>query len=173
MPADAIAVREATEADRARWDEFVRASAASGYHEWAWRGVIERTFDHRGHYLMATRGDVVEGVLPLILMKSFLFGRFVCSLPFLNYGGVVARTDEAPHDARSREHHYAVTEPCMPLEGIELVSEPRAEYREHQPPVKDAHRQIPDQPAGRRRCACRHVRSFASRRRALQATAAA
>src|SRR5262245_41363661 len=95
MPADALTVREAGESDRDRWDEFVRASSASGYHEWDWRGVIERTFNHRGHYLLAMRGDAVEGILPLILMKSFLFGRFLCSLPFLNYGGVAARTDEA------------------------------------------------------------------------------
>src|SRR5215467_3902703 len=40
------------------------------------------------------RGDV-HGVLPLVLLSSRLFGRFLVSLPFLNYGGVVTDTDSA------------------------------------------------------------------------------
>jgi FemAB-related protein (PEP-CTERM system-associated) len=76
----------------AAWNEFVaRSSSASFYHDFAWKGVIERTFGHKCHYLMAfERGDVVRGILPLVEMKSLAFGHFLVSLPFLNYGGVLA-----------------------------------------------------------------------------------
>ena len=38
----------------------------------------------------AAAGDSVVGVLPLVEMRSLLFGRFLVSLPFVNYGGVLA-----------------------------------------------------------------------------------
>ena len=39
--------------------------------------------------------DEVRGVLPLVLLSSRLFGRFLVSMPFFNYGGVLADTLEA------------------------------------------------------------------------------
>jgi FemAB-related protein (PEP-CTERM system-associated) len=36
------------------------------------------------------RQDVAVGVLPLVRLKSLLFGDFVVSMPYLTYGGVVA-----------------------------------------------------------------------------------
>jgi FemAB-related protein (PEP-CTERM system-associated) len=37
----------------------------------------------------------VKGVLPLVIMRSRLFGRFVVSLPYLNAGGLLAETEHA------------------------------------------------------------------------------
>jgi FemAB-related protein (PEP-CTERM system-associated) len=80
--------------DRAAWDAFVlRQAAATGYHEWAWRPVFERSFGHRCVYLMARRDQRVEGILPLVEMRSRLFGRLMVSLPFVNYGGVLADSE--------------------------------------------------------------------------------
>ena len=42
----------------------------------------------------ASRNGSIEGVLPLVLFRSALFGRFAVSLPFVNYGGVCAEDDE-------------------------------------------------------------------------------
>ena len=78
----------------ATWDRYVlERPSASGYHLAAWRQVLEEAFGHRTIYLMVKddRGDV-HGVLPLVLLSSRLFGRFLVSLPFLNYGGVVTDT---------------------------------------------------------------------------------
>lgn len=84
---------EATVADRLAWDAFVTAQpGATAYHEWAWRDVVERAFDHRARYLMAWRGEAVDGVLPLVEVDSRVFGRSLTSMPFLNYGGVLARS---------------------------------------------------------------------------------
>jgi FemAB-related protein (PEP-CTERM system-associated) len=57
--------------------------------------VFRRAFSHEPVYLIARDGSQVTGVLPLVYMKSFLFGRALTSLPFLNYGGVVAADDDA------------------------------------------------------------------------------
>ena len=95
-PEPALAVALAGEADRASWDAYVNSRpGATGYHAWAWREVIERTFGHAAFYLMARvdgRPDVA-GVLPLVEIRSRLFGRTMTSLPFLNYGGIVADSE--------------------------------------------------------------------------------
>ena len=41
-------------------------------------------------YLAARHGGRVAGVLPLVFFRSRLFGTFAVSLPFVNYGGVLA-----------------------------------------------------------------------------------
>lgn len=77
----------------ARWDQYVLSSpSATGYHLVAWRQIIERAFGHQSVYFMVrdSHGDV-QGVLPLVALASRLFGRFLISMPFLNYGGVAAR----------------------------------------------------------------------------------
>lgn len=92
-----MTVHEAS--DAARWDTFVdRHPDATGYHLWAWRGVFERVFGHRTIYLLAERDGVTTGILPLVAFKSPIFGRFLVSLPFVNYGGVLA-DDEASGNA--------------------------------------------------------------------------
>jgi FemAB-related protein (PEP-CTERM system-associated) len=85
----------ATEAQAVEWDRFVVAhSAASGYHMWGWRDVFHNAFGHESIYLSARDGGEIVGILPLVHIDSRLFGRSLTSLPFLNYGGVVADCDE-------------------------------------------------------------------------------
>ncbi len=80
----------------ARWDKFVASHVNStNYHQLLWKDIVERTFGHRGYYLLAISNDDVVGVLPLFHMKSLLFGNFLVSLPFFNYGGILADTKEA------------------------------------------------------------------------------
>jgi FemAB-related protein (PEP-CTERM system-associated) len=77
--------------DRAAWDEYVsRQREASAYHDYGWRDVISRAFGHETRYLAARSAEGIKGVLPLVVFRSRLFGRFVVSMPFLNYGGVLA-----------------------------------------------------------------------------------
>jgi hypothetical protein len=80
--------------DSAAWDAYVTAHpAATGDHLWHWRDVFTGVFGHECRYLAARRDGVVTGVLPLVLFRSRLFGRAVVSVPFLNYGGVLADDD--------------------------------------------------------------------------------
>ena len=92
-------MRVLTEGDARRWDDFVLRSASSnGYHQIAWRDVIERSFGHRTFYLLSEADSgSVDGVLPLVQLKSCMFGNFLVSLPYFNYGGVCAASEHAAH----------------------------------------------------------------------------
>jgi serine/alanine adding enzyme len=74
------------------WDRYVtQHPAATGNHLWAWRHIYESAFRHRTEYLAARRPDGgIAGVLPLVVFEHWMFGRFMVSLPFVNYGGVLA-----------------------------------------------------------------------------------
>ena len=91
-----LGVREFRESDRARWDQFVfGCPAATFFHRIGWREIHADIFRHRTHYLLAERGERIVGVLPLVEMKSVLFGHSLVSLPFAVYGGVAAVDGEA------------------------------------------------------------------------------
>ena len=97
-PAAITIVHAKTDVDAARWLEFVSSSsAATCYHRWNWKQVIERSFAWPTYYLMALQGHRVAGVVPLVWQKSALFGSFVTSLPFLNAGGILADSPQVEH----------------------------------------------------------------------------
>lgn len=80
--------------DHAAWDYYVCKRKASIYHDSRWAALIKRVFGHDSHYLIASDKDKVVGILPLVQLKSLLFGNFLVSMPYFNYGGVVADSDE-------------------------------------------------------------------------------
>ncbi|MBJ6801419.1 FemAB family XrtA/PEP-CTERM system-associated protein [Geomonas propionica] len=81
---------ELYQGDGREWDGFVASQpAATSYHRYLWKEVVEKSFGHRGYYLLARCGGAPAGVLPLVHMKSRLFGNFLVSVPFFNYGGVL------------------------------------------------------------------------------------
>lgn len=90
-PAGSLSLLLDAQVPAAEWDAYVNAhTAAVCYHLHGWRGVFERAFGHTTHYLAARRDGALAGVLPLVEMRSRLFGRLLVSLPFVNYGGVLA-----------------------------------------------------------------------------------
>ena len=90
---DGLVVRDYADADSARWEAFVQnCPDATFFHRIGWKQVIERSFRHRTHYLIAERANEIVGVLPLAEVKTRLFGHSLVSLPFCVYGGV-ASTD--------------------------------------------------------------------------------
>ena len=97
----AVQVRE--NVNGVQWDAYVEGRPdASAYHRRGWLDLIGRAFGHEVRPLACTAGESISGVLPLVVMRSRLFGTFVVSLPFLNAGGVLAddgRSAEALVDA--------------------------------------------------------------------------
>ena len=78
------------------WDDYAASRPeASVYHLAAWADLIERVFGHRTRYLAAYERDEIVGILPLVLFRTPLFGRFATSMPFVNCRGIVADTREA------------------------------------------------------------------------------
>lgn len=56
-----------------------------------WLAVLEQTFGHQAYLLeVHDREGMALGHLPLCLVESWLFGRFLVSLPYLNTAGVCA-----------------------------------------------------------------------------------
>ncbi len=93
--AESLQVEQDIPADE--WDHWVEQHPrATHYHHSSIRRVIEHSFGHRAHYLAARdREGRIHGVLPLIEMKSRLFGHFLVSVPFFNYGGLLADSHAA------------------------------------------------------------------------------
>jgi len=68
----------------------------------SWLGILRSSFGHEPFLLLSRRqsGDI-DGYLPLALVSSRLFGRFLVSLPYVTHAGVVAA--DASADARLRD----------------------------------------------------------------------
>jgi serine/alanine adding enzyme len=83
-----------SEADAQLWQRYVEEHAdCSNYHRWGWKQVIEDSFNWPTFYLLAEEGGQIQGILPLAWQKSWVFGSFLTSLPFLNAGGVIADSE--------------------------------------------------------------------------------
>ena len=74
------------------WNRYVESNpSASLYHRAEWQALIKETFGHSGYYFSARdKTGNITGVLPLIRLRSRLFGDFMVSMPYFNYGGAVA-----------------------------------------------------------------------------------
>jgi len=79
----------------ADWDAWVTAApAASIYHRYRWRHIVRKVFARETFYLAARRQGHLCGILPIVRLKSRLFGDFLVSVPYFNYGGVVGESGE-------------------------------------------------------------------------------
>jgi FemAB-related protein (PEP-CTERM system-associated) len=88
-------VRPWKDDDAPGWDAFVALNpAARCCHRSAWKRIIEASFGHRTYYLVSELEDgSIGGVFPMVRLRSRLFGDFLVSVPFLNYGGPCACTE--------------------------------------------------------------------------------
>ena len=74
------------------------ADAVSSDHDPRWMSVLKNALDHRTFVIIARDENQLVGYLPLALVSSRLFGRFLVSLPYLNLAGLVA-DDETTKEA--------------------------------------------------------------------------
>lgn len=90
---DLFVIEARTERDEIAWDRYVMDHPlAKGYHLIGWRRIIEEAYGHQTFYLMTKdRNEEVQGILPLVFLSSRVFGRFLVSVPFLNYGGILTQ----------------------------------------------------------------------------------
>jgi serine/alanine adding enzyme len=82
---------EAAPRPDAGWDALVETAPGGSYcHLAGWGTIMEDVLGHEVLFLHARgREGALEGVLPLVRVRSRLFGHFLVSMPFLNYGGPV------------------------------------------------------------------------------------
>ena len=58
------------------------------FHRYGWRRVMQHALGHECVNLVARGEDgAITGLLPLVHVRSALFGHYLVSMPFLNYGG--------------------------------------------------------------------------------------
>lgn len=70
------------------WDAFVRRHPGwTHFHLHGWRAIMGTVLGHETLYLAARADGVLTGVLPLVRVRSALFGHYLVSMPFVNYGG--------------------------------------------------------------------------------------
>ncbi|MDH3282419.1 MAG: hypothetical protein OEQ18_15005, partial [Gammaproteobacteria bacterium] len=92
----AYTVRRLESGEEPQWDAFVRSSPqGTFYHLSGWRSLIENHLHHPAYYLYCENAGQIEAVLPLVHVKSLLFGNALISVPFLVYGGPVASNSNA------------------------------------------------------------------------------
>jgi FemAB-related protein (PEP-CTERM system-associated) len=83
----------AKDSDAKAWQRFLESSKVDHHaFDWGWRKIVQDVFSHKAFYLIARENgqEDLTGVLPLFLVQSFLFGRSLISVPYLNGGGPIA-----------------------------------------------------------------------------------
>ena len=86
-----IKIRPLDPSNAPAWDRFVAAQpSATFFHQAAWARVLQQAFRHRPLHVMAERDGAVTGVLPLVEVRTRLFGHVLMSSPFCVYGGPLA-----------------------------------------------------------------------------------
>ncbi|MDQ2891201.1 MAG: FemAB family PEP-CTERM system-associated protein [Gemmatimonadota bacterium] len=94
----------------AEWDGFLRSTARTGTththcHLYGWKRIMQSAMGHDAPYIAARDASgALRGVLPLVRIRSRLFGHYLISMPFLNYGGPVGDSEAITALAR-----YAAT----------------------------------------------------------------
>ena len=84
--------------DEKGWDDFVdKCDEASFFHKIEWKKLVEKVYGSgkrlKPLYLVAKSNGTIEGILPLFLFNSKLFGKRLISIPFANSGGSCANSD--------------------------------------------------------------------------------
>jgi FemAB-related protein (PEP-CTERM system-associated) len=97
LPTARLSVQEVSATSAAgAWARYVRAArGGTVFHDPAWCAAVERAFGHRPLHRAALRGGRIVGILPLMETRSLLGGRMLVSVPYGNYGGIVADDESA------------------------------------------------------------------------------
>jgi FemAB-related protein (PEP-CTERM system-associated) len=92
-----------TESDGSAWDQYVLSHERGGpYLTLAWKSAVEKAYRHKAFYLAAFNNRDMVGILPLVLVKPPFARGGLVSLPFCDYGGILANDDRIAHALLSR-----------------------------------------------------------------------
>lgn len=88
-PTTQYLIREIENTEWKEWDKYVDAHPASCiYHCFDFKSIIEQSFSHKVLYFAAfDEQQTIVGIMPVIHTKSTLFGSYMTSIPYFNYGG--------------------------------------------------------------------------------------
>lgn len=94
-------IRLCVEQDFPAWDDYVnRHEHGTFFHLYGWQKILRDVLGHRTYYFVARTEEKIIGLLPLVHIKSILFGSSLSSIAFGSYGGAIA---DKPDIARALE----------------------------------------------------------------------
>ena len=75
------------------WDQYLDNAADSSFYQLSgWNRINKKQFSHQVFNLAALEQGKFVGVFPLVFINSRLFGKILCSMPFVNFGGPCANS---------------------------------------------------------------------------------
>lgn len=114
--------------DHQKWDQFVLDNINSNLYQLSgWKKVIEESYGHKTHYLIAIEENQIEpnsdsevtiqnsthnrvvGILPLVHLKQFIFGSSLISIPFFDMGGLLADKNDVQHILYTKAIELAIS----------------------------------------------------------------
>ncbi len=119
------------------WESYVRsAPGATLYHCWVWRDLLAKAYRQAPRYLVARRGARPAGLLPMVEVRSPLFGSSLVSLPYHCIGGPLsddaaaeaALLDRARADADASGNRRLLIRAPKRLDGDWQIDEEKATY---------------------------------------------
>ncbi|VAW73245.1 FIG070318: hypothetical protein [hydrothermal vent metagenome] len=128
-----ISVLDNTAPALQHWNQYLTEHPSANFYQRAeWRGINETEFGHKTFFLTAQHGNEIAGLFPLVFINSRVFGRILCSMPFVNFGGPctndpqieAALVEQACKIAREQQADY------MELRGLHRVT-PELATSEH------------------------------------------
>ena len=88
-------IQTLTKQHYSQWDTYVKShKEGTFFHLSGWHTVIRNSFSHACYFLFAESAGEICGVLPLVEVKSTLFGHALISTPFCVYGGAIADSED-------------------------------------------------------------------------------
>jgi FemAB-related protein (PEP-CTERM system-associated) len=110
-----ITVTPVSATDRSEWSRLVEETPGSTFFQrWEWRSLLCDELGYLDRYRAARCDGRMVGLLPLVEVRSPLFGRNLTSLPFCSYAGPLVA--DAPFDEPSREQaKHALVEAAVEL----------------------------------------------------------
>ncbi len=77
------------------WNQYLESSSdASFYQLFGWNRINKKHFSHEVYNLAAFDDEKIVGIFPLVYINSRIFGKILCSMPFVNFGGPCANSPE-------------------------------------------------------------------------------
>jgi FemAB-related protein (PEP-CTERM system-associated) len=103
------------------WDAYVSSRpGASIYLHKDWSLLARDVFGHQAYFLHAHESGRLRGVLPVVQQRGLL-GNFATSVPFFNYGGVLADDETVAAALMVRARELARERGCAYLEMRDVV----------------------------------------------------
>lgn len=83
----------------AKWDLYVENHAESNVYQISfWNQIIKNQFGWTPHYMLAIDGENIKGVLPLFQMLDILGKKYLISIPFSNFAGILVDNNAAKEE---------------------------------------------------------------------------